>query len=49
MGESDARYKVIVGYAKEPAYTDERNGLDLFIRTVANEPEPNLASSLTTA
>lgn len=47
VGEGDAQYKVIVGYAKEPAYTDERNGLDLFIRTAADEPVPNLASSLT--
>ena len=46
VGEGDGQYRVIVGYAKEPAYTEERNGLDLFIREATGEPVPNLANSL---
>lgn len=47
VGEGSQQYKVIVGYATEPPYTDERNGLDLFIRTAADEPVENLQNSLT--
>ena len=47
VGEGGNQYKVIVGYSTEPAYTDERNGLDLFIRTPDDEPVANLENSLT--
>lgn len=47
VGDGPTAYKIIVGYSTEPAYTDERNGLDLFIRTVADEPVENLENSLT--
>lgn len=40
------QYKVIVGYATEPAYTEERNGLDLFVRTADDQPVENLENSL---
>ncbi len=46
VGEGDAQYKIIVGYSTEPAFTEERNGLDLFVRTAADEPVPNLENSL---
>lgn len=41
------QYKVTVGYSKEPAYTDERNGLDLFIRDADGQPVEGLENSLT--
>jgi hypothetical protein len=40
------KYKVIVGMVKEPAFTEERNGLDLIIRDAQNNPVENLAKSL---
>jgi len=41
------RYKVIVGMVREPAFTNERNGLDLIIRRADNnEPVENLERSL---
>ncbi len=40
------KYKVIVGLVREPAFTDERNGLDLIIRDAQNNPVENLAKSL---
>lgn len=46
VGEAGAQYKVIVGYAKEPAYTDERNGLTLIVRTADDQPVANLENSL---
>ncbi len=42
----DGKYKVIVGMVKEPAFTEERNGLDLIIRDAQNNPVENLAKSL---
>ena len=47
VGEGDEQYDVIVGYATEPAFTEERNGLDLFVRTRDGEPVENLQNSLT--
>lgn len=46
VGEGDGSYKVVAGYATEPAYTEERNGLDLFVRTMSDEPVENLQNSL---
>ena len=41
------RYKVIVGMVREPAFTSERNGLDLIIRrSDNNDPVENLERSL---
>ena len=40
------KYKVIVGMVREPAFTEERNGLDLIIRDAQNNPVENLARSL---
>lgn len=41
------RYKVIVGMVREPAFTNERNGLDLIIRRADNnEPVENVERSL---
>lgn len=40
------QYKLIVGFATEPPFTDERNGLDLFVRTEADEAVENLENSL---
>lgn len=43
----DGKYLVIVGFAKEPAYTDERNGLDLTIRKADDrQPVENLEKTL---
>lgn len=42
-----SRYKVIVGMVREPAFTSERNGLDLIIRrNDNNDPVENLERSL---
>jgi hypothetical protein len=41
------RYKVIVGMVKEPAFTSERNGLDLIIlRSDNNAPVENMERSV---
>jgi hypothetical protein len=41
------RYKVIVGFVREPAFTNERNGLDLIIqRSDTNVPVENLERSV---
>ncbi len=41
-----AEYRIIVGYSTEPAYTDERNGLDLFVRLADGTPVNNLENAL---
>jgi hypothetical protein len=42
-----SKYKIIVGMVKEPAYTNERNGLDLIVRRAdTNEPVENMERSL---
>jgi hypothetical protein len=41
------KYRVIVGMVKEPAFTNERNGLDLIIRRVEdNGPVENMERSV---
>ncbi|MDR7521637.1 MAG: hypothetical protein QN168_04145 [Armatimonadota bacterium] len=41
------KYRVIVGFVREPAFTDERNGLDLIVRRVEdNAPVEHLERSL---
>lgn len=41
------KYKVIVGFVREPIFTMERNGLDLIIRRADNnEPVDNLEKTL---
>lgn len=47
VGEEGEQYRVIVGMLREPVYTDERNGLDLIVRTMDDEPVPGLETSLT--
>lgn len=47
VGEGADEIKVIVGMASEPAFTDERNGLDLIVRDADDEPIENLENSLT--
>jgi len=43
----EGEYLVIVGFEKEPIFTDERNGLDLIIRRAADrEPVANLEQTL---
>lgn len=43
----EGAYLVIIGFAKEPAYTEERNGLDLIIRRADDgEPVPHLEGTL---
>ena len=46
VGEGDDQYNVSVGYATEPPYTEDRNGLALTIRTASGEPVENLENSL---
>ncbi len=47
VGPEGNRYRVIVGMVREPAFTDERNGLDLIIlRDDNEEPVEGLAESL---
>jgi hypothetical protein len=47
VGEGSEQYNVIVGFVHEPAFTEERNGLDLIIRRTSNdEPIEGLAESL---
>lgn len=42
----DDEYYIVVGYAIEPAFTDERNGLDLLVRTADGDMVPFLEDSL---
>lgn len=43
----DDEFLVIVGLVKEPPYTDERNGLDLMVRSASDrEPVANLEQTL---
>jgi len=44
--EGAEQYRVILGMVREPVFTDERNGLDLIVRTMDDEPVPGLESSL---
>ncbi len=46
VGEGEEAANVIVGMVREPAFTDERNGLDLIIRDANDEPIENLENSL---
>ncbi|MDR5698163.1 MAG: hypothetical protein QN135_10740, partial [Armatimonadota bacterium] len=39
------RYRVIVGMVREPSFTNERNGLDLIVRTADNQPGEGLERS----
>lgn len=41
------RYLVIVGMVREPVFTDERNGLDLIVRTPDGDDVTGLETSLT--
>ena len=47
VGEEGEQYRVIVGMVREPVFTDERNGLDLIVRRMDDEPVPGLETSLT--
>ena len=49
VGEGENQVEITLGYAREPAYTDELNGLDLFVHTMTDEPVENLESSLSVA
>jgi hypothetical protein len=47
VGEGPDRFDVVVGFTREPIFTDERNALDLIIRrTEDREPIEGLARSL---
>ncbi len=46
VGSGEETYTIIVGFATEPPFTDERNGLDLFVRTADDAPVENLENSL---
>lgn len=46
VGPEGEQYRVIVGMVKEPAFTEERNGLDLIIRTADDEAVEGLEGSL---
>ena len=46
VGEGDNQFEITLGYAREPAYTDELNGLYLAVQDLAEEPVENLESSL---
>lgn len=43
---ADDQYYLIVGFMKEPAFTDERNGLQLIVRNAEGEMVPFLEESL---
>ena len=47
VGEESEQYRVSVGMVREPVFTDERNGLDLIVRTLDDEPVSGLETSLT--
>jgi hypothetical protein len=44
--EGGEQYKVIVGFTQEPVFTEQRNGLDLIIRTMDDEPVEGLVGSI---
>jgi hypothetical protein len=44
--EGAEQYRVIVGMVREPVFTDERNALDLIVRSMDDEPVPGLEASL---
>lgn len=46
VGEGDDRIEVTVGFATEPAYTDERNGPTVSVRDADGEPVANLEDAL---
>ena len=46
VGEEGNQYKIIVGMLIEPIFTEQRNGLDLIVRTMDDEPVEGLADSL---
>lgn len=47
VGEGENEVKVIVGFVKEPPFTEERTGLDLIIRRAGDDsPVENLQDSL---
>ena len=46
VGSGDTQFDITAGFATEPPFTEERNGLDLFIRTAAEEPVENLENSV---
>jgi hypothetical protein len=46
VGEGTTQYRVIFGMTHEPIFTNERNALDLIIRTAAGAPVEGLAASL---
>ena len=49
VGAGENQFEITLGYAREPAYTDELNGLDLFVHTLTYEPVENLEASLSVA
>ena len=49
VGEGENQYEITLGYAREPAYTDELNGLDLFVHALDGEPVEHLEASLSAA
>lgn len=46
VGEGDGIVEVTVGFASEPAYTDERNGPTVSVRDADGEPVTNLEGAL---
>jgi len=46
VGEGENQLQVILGMRSEPAYTEERNGLDLIIRDANDQSIENLEGSL---
>lgn len=46
VGDGDEQYDVVVGFTREPAFTDERNGLDLIVRTPDRDGVEGLEQSL---
>lgn len=46
VGDGDDRLEVTVGFATEPAYTDERNGPIVSVRDGDGEPVANLEDAL---
>ena len=48
VGDGPDRFDIVIGFTREPIFTDERNALDLIIRrTEDREPIAGLARSLT--
>jgi hypothetical protein len=46
VGDGDEQYDIVVGFTREPAFTDERNGIDLIVRTPEGEGVEGLEQSL---